>query len=90
MQLTGFNGKIALVTGAAGGIGAAVVRLLRASGATVVATDRDAPAVPGSPEHIDGIHSHALDVTDAVAVDTRAVAGKSAGRARGIGAAAFL
>jgi len=70
MQLTGFNGKIALVTGAAGGIGAAVVRLLRASGATVVATDRDAPAVPGSPEHIDGIHSHALDVTDAVAVDS--------------------
>lgn len=70
MQLTGFDGKIALVTGAAGGIGAAVVRLLRASGATVVATDRDAPAVHGSPEHIDGIHNHALDVTDAVAVDS--------------------
>ena len=48
MQLTGFDGKIALVTGAAGGIGAAVVRLLRESGATVVATDREAPVVVAS------------------------------------------
>jgi len=45
MQLTGFDGRIALVTGAAGGIGRAVVRLLRESGATVVATDRAASMV---------------------------------------------
>lgn len=45
MRLTGFEGKIAFVTGAAGGIGAAVVRLLRESGAIVVATDVEAPAV---------------------------------------------
>ncbi|RPD88215.1 2,3-dihydro-2,3-dihydroxybenzoate dehydrogenase [Luteimonas sp. 100069] len=45
MQLTGFDGKIALVTGAAGGIGRAVARLLRESGATVVATDREASMV---------------------------------------------
>lgn len=109
MQLTGFNGKIALVTGAAGGIGAAVVRLLRTSGATVVATDIEAPAVEvtteeivsadasltstplakgegpdvreqplSSPSHsgrgigmrADLAAIHALDVTDASAVDT--------------------
>jgi len=52
MQLTGFDGKIALVTGAAGGIGAAVVRLLRESGATVVATDREAPVVEVASEGI--------------------------------------
>ncbi|NYZ63738.1 2,3-dihydro-2,3-dihydroxybenzoate dehydrogenase [Luteimonas deserti] len=63
MQLTGFDGKIALVTGAAGGIGAAVVRALRDSGAVVVASDRVAP----SSEH--GEHSFVLDVTDAAAVD---------------------
>ncbi|UHH10618.1 2,3-dihydro-2,3-dihydroxybenzoate dehydrogenase [Luteimonas fraxinea] len=111
MQLTGFDGKLALVTGAAGGIGAAVVRLLQESGATVVATDREAPVVgasSGDTASADGaltptplpegeglesrgrpllspsppgkgvgvraglatLHSHALDVTDAAAVDT--------------------
>lgn len=36
-----FEGKTALVTGAAGGIGLAIVRLLRAEGARVAAADRD-------------------------------------------------
>jgi NAD(P)-dependent dehydrogenase (short-subunit alcohol dehydrogenase family) len=39
------NGKVALVTGAAGGIGTAVVHRLQAAGARVVATDRKAPDV---------------------------------------------
>lgn len=39
MQLTGFTDRIALVTGAAGGIGSEVVRLLAEAGAQVVATD---------------------------------------------------
>ena len=39
MQLTGFDGRLALVTGAAGGIGQALVRHLLAAGCTVVATD---------------------------------------------------
>ncbi|MCD9005325.1 2,3-dihydro-2,3-dihydroxybenzoate dehydrogenase [Luteimonas sp. XNQY3] len=78
MQLTGFDGKIALVTGAAGGIGAAVVRMLRASGATVVATDREAPVVDRASDDestaapsacVAAIHPYALDVTDAIAVD---------------------
>jgi 2-keto-3-deoxy-L-fuconate dehydrogenase len=39
--MTRFSGKTALVTGAAGGIGAAVVRMLRAEGAQVAVADRD-------------------------------------------------
>lgn len=40
-----FDGKKALVTGAAGGIGTALVRMLRAEGARVAVTDRDSAAV---------------------------------------------
>jgi NAD(P)-dependent dehydrogenase (short-subunit alcohol dehydrogenase family) len=44
-DLTMFTGKTALVTGAAGGIGAAVVRMLRAQGARVAAADRDTAGI---------------------------------------------
>jgi 2-keto-3-deoxy-L-fuconate dehydrogenase len=40
-----FDGKVALVTGAAGGIGGAVVRALRARGARVAVADRDVAGV---------------------------------------------
>lgn len=40
-----FAGKTALVTGAAGGIGAAVVRMLRAEGARVAVADRDVAGI---------------------------------------------
>ena len=48
MRLTGFEGRSALVTGAAGGIGLKAVALLQAAGAKVVATDTEAAinAVP--------------------------------------------
>ncbi len=39
MRLTGFEGRLAMVTGAAGGIGRAVVAALREAGAKVLATD---------------------------------------------------
>ncbi|MCW4456496.1 2,3-dihydro-2,3-dihydroxybenzoate dehydrogenase [Flavobacterium sp. MXW15] len=68
MRLTGFDGTVALVTGAGGGIGAALVRLLRASGSVVVATDLAAPQL----EPVDGApaaHAEALDVSDPAAVD---------------------
>ncbi|MFB2532068.1 SDR family oxidoreductase [Paracoccus sp. p3-h83] len=39
MKLTGFDGQTALVTGAAGGIGGAVVQALVDAGARVIATD---------------------------------------------------
>jgi len=64
MQLTGFEGRVALVTGAAGGIGAALVRLLADAGCTVVATDRECPEVDDA-----RVHARALDVTDSAAVD---------------------
>ncbi|THF64519.1 2,3-dihydro-2,3-dihydroxybenzoate dehydrogenase [Pseudothauera nasutitermitis] len=68
MRLTGFDGTVALVTGAGGGIGAALVRLLRASGSVVVATDLYAPVLEeqsGTP----AAFAEALDVTDSTAVD---------------------
>lgn len=68
MQLTGFRDRVALVTGAGGGIGAAVVAGLRASGAIVVATDLQVPAL----DDADGLppaYAFAVDVTDADAVD---------------------
>ena len=59
-----FSGKCALVTGAAGGIGGAIVRMLRAEGAKVAVADRDVSAVaadthlPGDlldPAYADGL-----------------------------------
>ncbi|MCX7889644.1 MAG: SDR family oxidoreductase [Rhodobacteraceae bacterium] len=59
-----FDGRAALVTGAAGGIGAAVVRMLRAEGAKVAVADRDVAGIaaeahlPGDlmdPAHADGL-----------------------------------
>lgn len=41
----GLNGKVALVTGAAGDIGSATIRLMLARGARVVGVDRDAQAL---------------------------------------------
>ena len=65
MRGSGIAGRIALVTGAGGGIGAAVVRALREEGARVVATDLDPAAIaPG-----ENIRAEALDVTDSAAVE---------------------
>lgn len=48
-----FEGKKALITGAAGGIGQAVVAALRAEGAQVAVSDRDSTAVEAE-AHLDG------------------------------------
>ncbi|NQV81768.1 MAG: SDR family oxidoreductase, partial [Alphaproteobacteria bacterium] len=47
--MPGYNGKdkVALVTGATGGIGGAAVKLFRTAGATVIATGRDQHKVEG-------------------------------------------
>jgi 2,3-dihydro-2,3-dihydroxybenzoate dehydrogenase len=63
---SGLAGKIALVTGATGGIGAAVVAMLQAEGARVVATDLSVSHLEDQPN----IGFRALDVTDAKAVET--------------------
>lgn len=46
----GLQGRVALVTGAAGGIGAATVRLLEREGAFVAALDRDSEVLAASVE----------------------------------------
>jgi NAD(P)-dependent dehydrogenase (short-subunit alcohol dehydrogenase family) len=43
IRVDGLEGKVALVTGAAGGIGSAIIETLRAQGARVVAADLEAP-----------------------------------------------
>lgn len=70
MKLTGFENTLALVTGAGGGIGAALVQQLLDSGCVVVATDLVAPALPADPR----LHPRSLDVTDSTAVDELVVA----------------
>jgi NAD(P)-dependent dehydrogenase (short-subunit alcohol dehydrogenase family) len=71
-------GKVALVTGATGGIGDAVVRRLAAEGAAVVVTDVDADRCSKLAEEVGGgAVGLALDVTDESAweaVVTRATA----------------
>lgn len=61
---------VALVTGAAGGIGAAVVAELIARGATVAATDRDLGAAEAVAKEHPPAHPYRLDVTDPGAVAT--------------------
>jgi 3-oxoacyl-[acyl-carrier protein] reductase len=68
------RGRVALVTGAAGGIGAATVRTLTAAGAAVTALDVDRPALEELARRAPGaVLPVVADVTDAAAVE-RAVA----------------
>jgi NAD(P)-dependent dehydrogenase (short-subunit alcohol dehydrogenase family) len=66
------TGKVALVTGASRGIGAAVARAFRCRGADVVLAARDAQALHGLADELGGADGHALavptDVSDPVAV----------------------
>lgn len=65
-------GKIALVTGAAGGIGAATARRLLAAGACVMLTDRDADALSGARAQL--VAAHGRDVVRAEVCDVTAEA----------------
>lgn len=65
MRLTGFENRIALVTGAGGGIGRAVVAALLEAGTRVVATDLVAPDLPAHA----ALTCLPLDVADAAAVE---------------------
>jgi NAD(P)-dependent dehydrogenase (short-subunit alcohol dehydrogenase family) len=62
MQLDGLEGKVAFVTGGAGGIGVRISETLRDLGAVVASGDLEAPA-------IDGVLGVALDVSDERLVD---------------------
>lgn len=70
-----FRGKAALVTGAAGGIGAAIVRRLRAEGATVAVADRDVCGIEAEahlagdlldPAYADGLPGAAFELLGAL------------------------
>lgn len=66
MRLTGFQDRTAIVTGAAGGIGRAVVAALVAAGARVTATDTMA-ALAANP--VPDAPNRALDVRDGAAAE---------------------
>jgi 2-dehydro-3-deoxy-L-rhamnonate dehydrogenase (NAD+) len=62
-----FDGKVAIVTGGASGIGAACVELLAARGAKVASVDLNADASPEGALKVDGDVTDSRSVADAVA-----------------------
>lgn len=73
------RGKVAVVTGAAGGIGSAIARALHAEGCRVALVDLartpllDVGGTLGSSGRRGGVTTHAMDVSDAAAWDALAV-----------------
>ena len=65
MQIT-FNGRVALVTGGAQGLGQAIAQGLKAAGATVHVADLDAEGVKRFAK-AEGMTAHVLDVSDRAA-----------------------
>jgi NAD(P)-dependent dehydrogenase (short-subunit alcohol dehydrogenase family) len=63
-----YNGRVAVVTGGAGGIGLATVRRLAAEGARVVVADVDKDAGQAAADEVDGLFV-ATDVTDQAQVE---------------------
>jgi 2,3-dihydro-2,3-dihydroxybenzoate dehydrogenase len=74
MTTDGISGRVAVVTGAAAGIGAAVARVFATAGATVAAIDRDGDRLADVVDKITADAGHAygftLDLTDSSAVSS--------------------
>ena len=68
MTLERFEGKVAIVTGAASGIGRATAVRLAEEGATVLAVDVDEHGLEVTAKDHGGIHTHVADVGDETAV----------------------
>ena len=77
---TEFRGEHVLVTGAAGGIGAALVRRLLEQGALVTALDLDATALDALQTHADPgqLLARTVDVSDSAAVNAAVAAAENA------------
>jgi NAD(P)-dependent dehydrogenase (short-subunit alcohol dehydrogenase family) len=74
VALPGFNpdllaGRVAVVTGAAQGIGLAIAQALAAAGAMVVLADRDLPRAEAEADRITGASSAFLDVADPASIE---------------------
>ena len=77
----GLDGRVAVVTGAGSGIGAATARLLDQAGATVVAADVDLGAAQATASPAERIHATGVDVRDeqsvsAMIADAHALRGR--------------
>src|SRR5438270_13191892 len=74
----GLHGRVALVTGAAGGIGSALARRLAAAGAAVMLAGRDAPPLEVLQAEIAGVGGRAAvvvaDLADVAACQAAAAA----------------
>jgi 2,3-dihydro-2,3-dihydroxybenzoate dehydrogenase len=66
---TGIDGKVAVVTGAAQGIGAVVAHTLAGHGAVVAAVDRNEAALKETVRGIDGARAYPADVSDSASVE---------------------
>jgi NAD(P)-dependent dehydrogenase (short-subunit alcohol dehydrogenase family) len=79
MNQLDFNGRSAVITGGAAGIGLAIAQRLIASGGRVSVWDRDAAALDKAKVHLTaGIDTRVVDVADAASVDAAAQAAASA------------
>jgi NAD(P)-dependent dehydrogenase (short-subunit alcohol dehydrogenase family) len=79
MNQLDFNGRTAVITGGAAGIGLAIAERLLASGGRVSVWDRDAAALDKAKARlIAGIDTRVVDVADAASVDAAAQAAASA------------
>ena len=73
MQRRSFNGKVAVITGGASGIGRSCAAILAQRGARVVIVDRDAKGGARVAEEIDGV-ARTADVSDPAAMAAIAIA----------------
>jgi 2-hydroxycyclohexanecarboxyl-CoA dehydrogenase len=89
MQMTRFDGKSAIITGGAGGIGSATCRRFAAEGARVAVFDRDEPGAQKVAREIEAAggkaQAFACDIADRPSVDAAVAASESA-----LGPAAIL
>ena len=79
MNQLDFNGRSAVITGGAAGIGLAIAQRLIASGGRVSVWDRDAAALEKAKVHLTaGVDTRVVDVADAASVDAAAQAAAAA------------